>query len=156
MQGLSCRDYSNSGWWRKGDALIVLIQMDYIESHICICWRIISEKWSRKRTIEVFTEKYNERTIMESSHSGLVRHLGKVVYPKGYRGFKSLTLRKNWKSESEAEMGSRRRRDPNAFPPRIPEFKRFFHAPRGSKKTVRKRHVARRHLPWIRVRPSVY
>jgi dihydroorotate dehydrogenase len=30
---------------------------------------------------------------MESSHSGLVRHLGKVVYPKGYRGFKSLTLR---------------------------------------------------------------
>src|SRR3989338_7090086 len=25
----------------------------------------------------------------------------------------------------------------NAFPPKIPESKRFFHAPRGSKKTVR-------------------
>ena len=30
---------------------------------------------------------------MEGSHSGLVRHLGKVVYPKGYQEFKSLTLR---------------------------------------------------------------
>ena len=29
-------------------------------------------------------------------------------------------------------MGSRRRRDTNAFPPKIPESKRFFHAPRGS------------------------
>ncbi|MGH9856879.1 MAG: recombinase family protein, partial [Acidobacteriota bacterium] len=29
-------------------------------------------------------------------------------------------------------MGSRRRRDTNAFPPKIPESKRVFHAPRGS------------------------
>src|SRR3989339_926736 len=29
-------------------------------------------------------------------------------------------------------MGSRRRRDTNAFPPKIPESKRFFHAPRVS------------------------
>src|SRR3989344_509835 len=29
-------------------------------------------------------------------------------------------------------MGSRRRRDKKAFPPKIPESKRFFHAPRGS------------------------
>ncbi len=31
---------------------------------------------------------------MEGSHSGLVRDPGKVVYPKGYREFESLTLRK--------------------------------------------------------------
>ena len=30
---------------------------------------------------------------MEGSHSGLVRHLGKVVWEKSHRGFKSLTLR---------------------------------------------------------------
>jgi hypothetical protein len=29
---------------------------------------------------------------MEGSHSGLVRHLGKVVWEKSHRGFKSLTL----------------------------------------------------------------
>src|SRR3989344_4447618 len=29
-------------------------------------------------------------------------------------------------------MGSRRRRDTNAFPPKIPESKMVFHAPRGS------------------------
>ena len=28
-------------------------------------------------------------------------------------------------------MGSARSADPNAFPPKIPESKRFFHAPRG-------------------------
>ena len=30
---------------------------------------------------------------LERSHSGRVRHLGKVVYPQGYRGFESLSLR---------------------------------------------------------------
>lgn len=30
---------------------------------------------------------------MEGSHSGRVRRLGKAVYPKGYRGFESLTFR---------------------------------------------------------------
>ncbi len=30
---------------------------------------------------------------MEGSHSGLVRHLGKVVWEQSHRGFKSLTLR---------------------------------------------------------------
>ena len=29
----------------------------------------------------------------ERSHSGLVRRLGKAVYPQGYRGFKSPPLR---------------------------------------------------------------
>ena len=40
--------------------------------------------------------------------------------------------RKKTKSHFEAEMGSRRRRDTNAFPPPNPESKRVFHAPRGS------------------------
>ncbi len=31
---------------------------------------------------------------MEGSHSGLVRHLGKVVWGKPHQGFKSLTLRR--------------------------------------------------------------
>jgi hypothetical protein len=30
---------------------------------------------------------------MERSHSGLVRRLGKAIYPQGYRGFESLPLR---------------------------------------------------------------
>jgi hypothetical protein len=51
--------------------------------------------------------------------------------------FESLRLRQNWKSESEAEMGSARSADTNAFPPKNPESKRVFHAPRGSKSTVR-------------------
>ena len=56
---------------------------------------------------------------MEGSHSGLVRHLGKVVRGKPLQGFKSLTLRQKMKSKSDfrAEMGSRRRRDTKAFPP---------------------------------------
>jgi hypothetical protein len=36
---------------------------------------------------------------MESSHSGLVRHLGKVVRVKALRGFESLTLRKHMKKK---------------------------------------------------------
>ena len=31
--------------------------------------------------------------MLEGSHSGLVRHLGKVVWEQSHRGFKSLTLR---------------------------------------------------------------
>ncbi len=53
------------------------------------------------------------------------------------REFESLRLRKKSKSVFEAEMGSRRRRDTNAFPPPNSESKRVFHALRGSKSTVR-------------------
>ncbi len=34
---------------------------------------------------------------MERSHSGRVRLLGKQVYPQGYRGFESLSLRQEFK-----------------------------------------------------------
>ena len=54
-----------------------------------------------------------------------------------YREFKSHRLRKKTKSDFRAEIGSRRRRDTNAFPPPNSESKRVFHAPRGSKSTVR-------------------
>ena len=47
------------------------------------------------------------------------------------------THRQKSKSHFEAETGSCRRRDTNAFPPPNPESKRVFHAPRGSKSTVR-------------------
>ncbi|MBP7846219.1 MAG: hypothetical protein KA007_02155 [Candidatus Pacebacteria bacterium] len=44
----------------------------------------------------------------------------------------SRTYRQKMKSGSDAKIWSARSADTNAFPPRIPEFKRFFHAPRGS------------------------
>ena len=47
------------------------------------------------------------------------------------------THRQNSESEETDKAGSRRRRDTNAFPPPNPESKRVFHAPRGSKSTVR-------------------
>ena len=40
--------------------------------------------------------------------------------------------RQKTKSDFRAEIGSRRRRDTNAFPPPNPESKRVFHAPRPS------------------------
>ena len=39
----------------------------------------------------------------------------------------------------EAETGSRRRRDTNAFPPKIPESKRVFHAPRGESRVEKEK-----------------
>ena len=74
---------------------------------------------------------------MERWQSGWTRYLGKVVWGKPHRGFESPSLRQKSKSHFEAEMGSARSADTKAFPPPNPEFKRVFHAPRGSKSTVR-------------------
>ena len=69
--------------------------------------------------------------------SGLNQRFTKPSYLNWYREFESRSLRQKSKSHFEAETGSRRRRDTNAFPPPNPESKRVFHAPRGSKSTVR-------------------
>ena len=74
---------------------------------------------------------------MEASDSGLFHHLGKVATGQLVREFESLRLRQNWKSALEAEMGSARSADTNAFPQKNSESERIFHAPRGSKSTVR-------------------
>ena len=64
--------------------------------------------------------------------SGLNQQFTKLSNPNRFREFESHRLRQNWKSEPEAEMGSARSADTNAFPPPNPESKRVFHAPRGS------------------------
>ncbi len=61
--------------------------------------------------------------LFQISSSGLLSKKVRILYNE-YRNFS--------KRVSECKMGSRRRRDTNAFPPPNSESKRVFHAPRGS------------------------
>jgi len=45
--------------------------------------------------LQSYSQRTTHITYMEGSHSGRVRRLGKAVYPKGYRGFESLTFRQD-------------------------------------------------------------
>src|SRR3989344_6260243 len=75
--------------------------------------------------------------LLETWLSGRKRLRAKELGWKHPRRFESCRLRQNSESEETDKAGSRRRRDTNAFPPPNPESKRVFHAPRGSKSTVR-------------------
>ena len=61
--------------------------------------------------------------LFQISSSGLLSKKVRILYNE-YRKFS--------KRVSECKMGSARSADTNAFPPPNPEFKRVFHAPRGS------------------------
>src|SRR3989344_5882810 len=71
-------------------------------------------------------------------HSPRKMRRGAVRTSSGKRFAQKIQFhRQKTKSDFRAEIGSRRRRDTNAFPPPNSESKRVFHAPRGSKSTVR-------------------
>src|SRR3989338_229401 len=74
---------------------------------------------------------------MESWLSGRKRLTANEVGSKSPRGFESLTLRKFSKGFSEPKLWPGRGAVCSAFPPKNSESERIFHAPRGSKSTVR-------------------
>ena len=70
---------------------------------------------------------------MEGSHSGLVRHLGKVVWGKPHQEFKSLTLRQFTISEVSEVLRTCGAVASPAGEDEMAEFATICHAPRGKK-----------------------